>query len=55
MANLMRELLDRLKLRRDSSAEATAGTERQDGTCGFTAEEIDNAPRVVPVPPRKDD
>jgi len=51
----MRVLLDRLKLRRDSSEEATAGIERRDGTCGFTAEEIDRAPRVVSVEPRKDD
>jgi hypothetical protein len=55
MNNSLRILLDRLKLRRDSSEEAATGIERGDGTCGFTAEEIDCAPRVVSVQPRKDD
>lgn len=55
MTNSLRTLLDRLRIRRDLSDEATAGIQLKDGTCGFTAEEIARAPRVVTVEPGKDD
>jgi len=55
MIRSLRTILDRLKMPRDSSDEATAGIERKDGSCGFTAEELDRAPKVVTVEPRKDD
>jgi hypothetical protein len=55
MINSLRTLLDRMKIPRDASDEATLGIERKDGSCGFTAEELDRAPRVVTVEPRKDD
>jgi len=55
MNALQRKLLDRLKMPRDASGEATAGMDREDGTCGFTAKEIESAPRVVTAEPREDD